>query len=382
MLAFVKHIDRSRFEPIVLLFEPGPLEQELRPYARVILMPLPSALIRSRRAEVQIGLSTLSSILTFLPFLARLAKTIKSVNPDLVHTNSLKADVLAGFAARLIGVPVIWHVRDRIDTDYLPGFAVSLIRLLSRCLPTLVIANSASTLATLPAQLKKRSQVISSGLDLAPFAASGQNSERLSEAIEAGREIRIGLVGRICRWKGQHIFIEAAEIVRRIYPNARFLIIGAPLFGEDAYQKELETLVIERHLETGVEFLGFRKNMPETMANLHLVAHTSIIPEPFGQVIIQGMAAGKPVIATEGGGPSEIIQNTKTGRLIRRADSGSLAAAIIETLDSPNVAETMAFAAQEEALTKYGIGITAPQIERAYLDACPSRKPYVPLSQI
>ena len=79
----------------------------------------------------------------------------------------------------------------------------------------------------------------------------------------------IGLVGRITEWKGQHIFIEAASLVRSKFPQARFQIIGSAMFGEEVYEAKLRAMVVDHELENCVEFMGFRSDV-QALANVSL----------------------------------------------------------------------------------------------------------------
>src|SRR5205807_1274812 len=146
--------------------------------------------------------------------------------------------------------PVIWHVRDRIENDYLPSAVVRLFRLLSRIIPNYVIANSRATLATLNLPASQKCAAIYSGItidepcganedrDEAP-AATADGEEAAKQLGPTGTRCTIGLVGRISPWKGQHIFLQAARDVHDRFPHTRFQIIGAALFDEKAYEDQL-----------------------------------------------------------------------------------------------------------------------------------------------
>jgi len=142
-------------------------------------------------------------------------------------------------------------------------------------------------------------------------------------------------------WKGQHIFLQAAARVNKQFPNARFVIIGAALFGEEKYKQEVRRLPSQLGIEHLVEFTGFSANVDQAIAELDLVVHASTIGEPFGQVIIEGMAAGKPVVATNGGGVPEIVENGKTGILVPMGDVQAMADAICRILAEPTLAAGM-----------------------------------------
>jgi glycosyltransferase involved in cell wall biosynthesis len=128
------------------------------------------------------------------------------------------------------------------------------------------------------------------------------------------------LIGRISPWKGQHVFLRAAARVLKRFPEARFVIAGAAIFGEEAYEKQLHRLVRELAIADQVDFLGFSTDVPSVIEGLDVVAHASTLPEPFGQVIIEAMASAKPVVATLGGGVTEIIDDNITGLLVPMGD--------------------------------------------------------------
>lgn len=365
MLALIRALDRSRFEPVVLLLSSGPLVSELEGVAETHVLPLPEAFLTTRRAALRGGGLPWRKALALSGYMLRLSSTIDRLRPRLIHNSSLKADILAGLVARYQRIPQVWHIRDRIDTEYLPLSAVRGFRALCRTLPNALIANSRSTLESLHAG-HQRAEVISSGLDLRPFVELARGSETLAAALAAHHTIHIGMIGRISPWKGQEIFVEAAALVREVLPNVHFHVVGAPLFGEEDFEKSLRETTHALGLAAHVTFTGFRRDIPEIIAGLHIVVHASKIPEPFGQVIVQGMAAGKPVIATEGGGPSEIIQDGVTGFLVPRKDAHALAQAIIRLLGNPEHAQAAALRGQQHALRSYGSDATTRQVEALY----------------
>ncbi len=367
LLALVKELDRTRFHPVVLLFSHGPLLAELQAVAETHVLPMPQELADTRRESMHTaeGLPWRKALST-VAFFRALSRAVDDLRPDLIHTNSLKADLMGGLAARFHGVPLVWHIRDRIDEDYLPARAVRVFRAACDTLPNGLIANSRATLESLHLRPEKPAVVISSGIDLDPFVRSAAGAETLSAAIASGRELRVGLIGRICPWKGQEIFLRAAASLLQRRPGVRFFVIGAPLFGEVAFESEMRRLAVELGIAGHVEFTGFQRNIPEWIASLDAVVHASTIPEPFGQVLVQGMAAGKPVIASEGGGPSEILRHRQTGYLVPRADPEQLARTILDVLAHPSAAGVVARAGQQHALAQYGSATTTRIVEQFY----------------
>ncbi len=368
LIALVRELDRTRFAPVVLLFSQGPLVAEMEAIAETHLLLLPPEFAEARREGTAGGGLPWNKGMQLVQFLMKLYEAVESLRPDLIHTNSLKADLLGGMAAKLHGVPLLWHIRDRISEDYLPRTTVRFLRAACRWIPDGLIANSRATLEALQLPETKLARVISSGIDLSPFVAAAQVSETLPTAMAAGHEVRIGLIGRICTWKGQDVFLRAAALVHDSFPTAKFFVVGAPLFGEEEYEQTLRRLAVDLGLEEAVVFTGFRRDISAVISNLHLIVHASTIPEPFGQVIVQGMAASRPVVASEGGGPSEIIEDGRTGFLVARSSPELLAAALLRLLSEPELAHAVAVQGQKAVLTRYGSDVTTRMVEDLYLE--------------
>lgn len=241
-----------------------------------------------------------------------------------MHTNSLKSALYGTVAAKMAGVPLIWHIRDHIGAPYLKPVVAKAIRLLSRLLPNGVIANSKSTLSALELPRSKKTLVVYSA-----FAkAIGGVAERGDQ-----KDFNVLLVGRLAEWKGQHILLEAAKKLRS-NGRVKFWLAGDALFGEDEYKKKL-LATIEREGLNNVSLLGHVEDIQGLMQQADLLVHTSITPEPFGQVIVEGMAAGLPVIASNEGGPVEIVVPGETGLLIEPGNPAILAESINWMLDHP-----------------------------------------------
>ncbi len=385
-------LDKSRFEPVVGLFTDGPLREKLEEAGvETHVIPLDPRVLHIRKDSLQVwGLCRCSVSLRHPAFVYRLYRFVKRRQPAIIHTNSLKADFLGGLAGRLAGVPVIWHIRDRIASDYMPAAAATLVRRAARYIPRFVIANSRATLASLittgkPGRdavvlLPETAAVVHSGLPPEAFHPPGSpNSYAQAAAVahdglpsEAYRRRRsscgaiIGLVGRIAPWKGQHIFLEAASRVRARFPEARFMIVGAPLFGEHDYEQRVHQQCAELGLDEVVEFTGHRNDVPDLISQFTILVHASTVPEPFGQVVLEGMVAGKPVVATRGGGVPEIVVDGETGILVPMGDSTAMAEAIIRLLGDPERAQAMGEAGRQRALTEFTIDKTARQIEAVY----------------
>jgi glycosyltransferase involved in cell wall biosynthesis len=363
----LQHLDPERIDAQLILCADGPLIDQVEKNTSVHLVSLPSHIREARKASI--GWKTLSKpgdVIETIAYIVRLSRYLRTMQVQLIHTNSMKAHLLGGIAGKLANVPVIWHVRDRIAADYLPSGAVRLVKILSRFIPSFVIANSRATLATLmgdPSHAGNKSRravcrVIHDGCDV-PATQSWP---------ESTQPATIGLVGRISPWKGQHIFIRAAAMLKDDFPDVRFLIVGAPLFSESEYELEVRHLARELRLEQAIEFTGFVHDVQGVIQKLHILVHASTIGEPFGQVVIEGMAAGRPVIATNGGGIPEIVVDHITGLLVPMNDARALADAMRTLLLDMDTARAMGALGRQRVKDFFTMKRTAEAVEKVYAD--------------
>ena len=366
LLHLVRAMDRSRFEPVAALFTNGPLVDRLgESHVETHVIPL-TPNVASVRKDSLGGSGILRSMLQPATYqhMLRIRRFMRDRRIDIVHTNSLKADLIGGLAARLAGKPLIWHIRDRIAADYLPESAARMLRVLCRIVPHRVITNSAATLATLrlPAQMiaqgpQNRARVVHDGMPVGKAAAL--------DAVEAEYPL-IGLIGRITPWKGQHVFLEAAAQVHAEHPGARFLIVGSAMFGEDEYERRIRQQCTELGLDGIVQFTGFREDVAELLTSMTILVHASVVPEPFGQVVLEGMMAGKPVVATRAGGVCEVVADGETGLLVPMNDAQTMGRAIVKLLEHPDLAREMGRAGRRRAETSFSIERTARGVESVY----------------
>ena len=365
LVNLLRHLDRSVVFPIALLFMEGPLRERLLGCCDTHVIPLAdSALTAKKDGLGWRSLLQLRATLSVLLQIWRVAQFARKMEIDLIHTNSLKSDIIGGIAARIAGIPVVWHVRDRIEADYLPKMVVRVFRFLSQNLPDFVIANSSATLASLHLSGKRRSATVDTN---GRVVHDGCNVVSIKDGSEGVRTtVRIGLVGRIAPWKGQDIFIRAAALLKEKHPEARFEMIGAAIFAERGYEAELLRLRNELNVNDTVALCGFVENVPARIAELDIVVHASVTGEPFGQVIIEGMAEQKPVVATNGGGVPEIVEDGITGLLVPMGDALRMAEAIDYLLTHPEKAMEMGVRGRERVQTHFTIQKTARMVEAVY----------------
>jgi glycosyltransferase involved in cell wall biosynthesis len=246
----------------------------------------------------------------------------------VVIGNGAHPQIVGSVTARLAGMRSAFlvhmiHAHPWWRNDPLDALAVK-----SPC--DLMLAVSKASLATLE-QLRPRvmKRLLYNGTPIREVSAEDARQTRAELGIRDG-EILFGVFGRLQRWKGQDVFVEAAAEVARRSPQARFAIVGGSVFGlEPEFLEGLKRRAAELNLSDRLMFTGFRKDVARLMAACDVVCHTTRVAEPFGMVVIEAMALGRPVIATRGGGPNEIIDPEVSGVLVQPDDPRQLAAAMV-----------------------------------------------------
>jgi glycosyltransferase involved in cell wall biosynthesis len=170
------------------------------------------------------------------------------------------------------------------------------------------------------------------------------------------------MVGRIASWKGQHVFLAAFA---EAFPDggAEAVIVGSALFGEEAYEKELGRLVNDLGIVSGVRFSGFSDDVWEELSKLDVLVHASTVPEPFGQVVLEGMAAGLPVVAARAGGPAELITDGIDGLLFTPGQSDELATTLRVLAEDPLRRQKLGQNARQRATSMTAEGSAAAVLE-------------------
>jgi glycosyltransferase involved in cell wall biosynthesis len=247
---------------------------------------------------------------------------------ELIYANSPKAFLVASLARLVRRKPLLWFLHDLLDEAHFSPRAIGLLVTTANRTAARILANSKATAAAFVSAGGRSElvRVVYDGFDAARFHDTGGDVAALRAELDLKGSRALGVFGRITPWKGQDVILRALAQV----PSVVALFAGEDEDG--GYANELRFLATKLGITERVRFLGFREDVPQLMRVIDCVVHASTDPEPFGRVVVEGMLAGRPVIATRAGGIPEIITDGVSGILVAPGNSTELAAAIARVL--------------------------------------------------
>jgi glycosyltransferase involved in cell wall biosynthesis len=286
---------------------------------------------------------------------------------DIVHSSYAWCHAMVAPAAIWQGCKLIWFHQGPLSGNRWQGF--------TQLVPAhLVLANSEFTRDRLSRtfRLAKATRVVHLGLDHAQFTRNPHLGRKFRRAFGFQNDtLLVGIVGFIDVWKGQDVFLQAAKLLASDSSNIRLLVIGGPRTGVVAercqkLEKELHKFVSDNGLHDLVTFTGHLDVKDGVLDALDIFVHASTEPEPFGMAILEAMANGKAVIASDEGGPREIITNCLDGLLIRPREPLELALAIRRLVGDSELRGALSTAAVITVATKFNAQTSAEKLEQLY----------------
>jgi len=353
---YLRHLDRSRFRPIVVFLSPGPLAGQLRALGvRVYVFP------RHRRRHAW-------KVAWVILAIAAIARREKA---DIVHSNGFGPHLYGSFVALLARCRSVWQIYD-------PPTALSwqqgIIKRLYLRLPTSRYVFSADItrdvflkgkMVASPTMLYPASDRIQPGMTLNPTTLDVDVRTRFG--LDATARVVL-MLARLQPTKGHDTLLQAAPHVLQTFPNIRFVIVGGSLFGmHEEYGRSIQETARQMGLANRVVFTGFCDN--ETVLALLFSCELLVHPafsEPFGLAIVEAMAAGKPIVATRVEGPAQIVLDGQTGFLVEPDDADALSTAICRLLRDPVEARAMGRHGLERVSALYSTTTLINTLEKLY----------------
>jgi glycosyltransferase involved in cell wall biosynthesis len=341
---------RPRWELTLVVPHTGALASKAeRLGVRVVVVEFPRGLSRigdagaggpagRRVGRLKLLLNVAASAPGAALYLRRLRRTLRRIDPDVIHANGLKSQALAVWARA--GAPVVWHVHDYVSARPL------MARLVKWCAPrcAAAVVNSRSVGEDLREVCGEGLKIFTlyNAVDLETFSPSGERLDLDSLSglppAEPGA-VRVGLLATMARWKGHETFLKALSILPR-EARVRGYVIGGPIYqtrGSQLGASELRECAARLGLEGRVGFTGFVEDPASAIRALDVLVHASTEPEPFGLAIVEGMACGRSVVASSAGGAAEILNGSEAALSHAPGDAANLSEQIGLLARSPEL---------------------------------------------
>ncbi len=358
LLDMLRHVDRTRIEPhfVSLSFGNGDLPETVEEL-QIPVWRLPPGRFREVRKSVQ--------------RVRALSRLMVEKQVDIVVSNSGHPLLFARPAGAIARRPVIWWVHGYFLHDAARGYLITFAQQLMGA--DRLFANSESTARALRVDFPGIPvRMVRYGIDLKKHTPAPEKGVAARRGLGISpTEPVIGIFGRLEPWKGQQIFLRAAAILNRCGLHCRFLVVGGALFGlHQDYPSQLEELARETGVLDRVHFLGQRSDVNALMNACDVVVHASLIPEPWGLVVAEAMAAGRAVVASATGGPLEMIEDERSG-LLCPPDNPQRLASLLHRLacDAPlrrSLGEQARRHAENHFAMVHSVNCLASELEAAY----------------
>jgi glycosyltransferase involved in cell wall biosynthesis len=297
-----------------------------------------------------------------LPSMVRSIRPIKDVRtlfsliglimkekPDIVHTHSSKGGILGRLAAKIAGVPHIIHTpHGHVFYGHFGRFASRMFMWVEKIFSMFTDRMVALTdgekddYINLSVCLPEKLFKIHSGVDVKKFMHTNGNrvEKRRSLGLDQNEAV-IGFVGWLLPIKGPNYLLKAMDYVWQGHPEASLVLVG-----KGDMDVDLRAEAQRKNTNGKVKFLGWRKDIDEIMPLFDMLVLPSL-NEGMGRVLVEAMAAGKPVVASRVGGIPDLVRHAETGYLVPPADEQALANGIKKLLDDPDKAKRMGLRGQE-----------------------------------
>jgi glycosyltransferase involved in cell wall biosynthesis len=282
-----------------------------------------------------------------------LAALVRRHQIALVHCNAIgRVALYAGLVGRWRRVPVLWHVRVAERESLLDRLLVSLMRA--------VIVNSKAVGGRFPWARPHKVRCIYNGVDLARFQPRHPPGGLCASlGLPVGVPV-VASVGRFVPYKGYTHLLKAARLVQEAMANVHWLLVG-----DGELREELEGECRSLGLEAQVHFVGWREDIPDLLAVSDLFVLPSL-GEHFGRVLIEAMAMGRAVVATDAGGVPEIVIHGETGLLVPPGEPKALAEAVLALLEDPARAARLGGAGRRRAESEFSLSRHVEAVEALY----------------
>jgi glycosyltransferase involved in cell wall biosynthesis len=338
----IKHLNKKMFRPIVLCPEEGELAEKMRGVGAEVIC-------------FDVGRIRYLSLLIIKKFIS----IIRNKHVDLIHTDSTTETFYAGIAARLMRIPLVWHIRVS-EREWL------LDRILSLFTTKLIVVAWAISRRFPWLENNHKIVVIHNGIDLKEFDKFQPTSSIRREFNISDNTVLLGCISRIEERKGLEYLLRAMKHI----DEAKLILVGG---GKEDYITRLKNISVSLGISDRIFFIGRRDDIPAVFRAIDIFVFPVIKGEGFSRVILEAMAAGKPVVATDHAGNPEAVEDGLTGAIVPAKNSTMLATEVMQLVKDSKKRVEMGRAGRKRVEKYFTIKKNIELIENIYIEHIKSK---------
>jgi len=353
LMLLLQGLDPARYRPYVIVGTDGEMRVQLDAAG------IPNTYVDLKYTDWRRPFGWMQSV-------ARIVSIARSVDASVVHSNGVPGFQPAGYAARLLGIPAVVHVRGRLggySWFVKPGFRTALFVSQNLLDYALECDRQAFRCGT---------QVVHDGVVMQPLPSEHERAARLADLQVPTDVPSVVLSGQVVEIKGIWEYIEAARMLTTAGVNATWVVLGEDLFGNGETRRKAEAAVRAAGLADRFRFLGFRRDAPALIPLFDIAAVPSH-QEPLGNASLEAMAAGRPVVGSRVGGIPEMVVDGQTGLLVPPRDASALAAALGRLIQDGETRARFGKAGRQRAESVFSVPAHAARVQEVYEEMLSSR---------
>ena len=360
LLELLKNLDKSKFEPYVILPCDGVLVEKLREnniWVEVIGYPILRRKYFNPKGIVNYGKD-------YLKYSSKLNKIVKEKGIDIIHINT--AAVLEGiYIKKKVNLPLIWHIHEIIvKPKFMHKFLSKIIA--KNADEVITVSNAVKHHLESTGYFKQDIKVIYNGVDNQIFSPNNE-SDYIREEFNIPKDAKIvGMIGRVNAWKGQKDFLNAVEVVLEKHHNVYAMLVGGVFEGEEWRIDELKEIIKNMKNKDRIVFSDYRRDTKNIYSLYDIFVLPSTNPDPLPTVVLESMASGKPIVGYKHGGICEMVKDGYNGLLATVGDTNDLANKIDKIISNEQLEKNMSENSLNRQLNIFSLQSYISNFEKLY----------------